>query len=77
MRELNKLHINRLTMNSGYIFVEDIDRAKSLKKVFDDMKIEYVTFVIKGRYFHIFGFKPYRIKRRFFEVCKAIGEVVE
>ena len=77
MWEMNKLHINRSTMNSGYIFVDTQKKAKELKKVFDDMKIEYVTFVNKDQYLCMIGFKPYRIKRRFFEVCAAIGEVVE
>ena len=76
MRVLNELSISK-TMNSGYIFVEDKNRAKELRKVFDDMRIPYTKFVCKGNYFCIYGFKVFRIKKKFFELVAAIRRVTE
>ena len=76
MRKLNSLQINKKTMNSGYIFVKDSRKAKQLKVLFDDMKIEYVVFIHSDKDFRVFGFKIYRIKKQFFELCSALGEVI-
>ena len=76
MREIETFYWNRLTLNSGYIFFDDLDRAKSMKKMLNDRNFRHQSYVVKEETTY-YGFKIYGIKRCFLKFMRLLKEVLE
>ena len=67
MREIETFYWNRLTLNSGYIFFDDIKKANKTRKMLTDHNFRHQTYVVKGETTY-YGFKIYGIKRCFLKI---------
>lgn len=76
MIEVDTLYINKRTLNSGHVFFDDIRKAKEFKDALSQMHIGYHETIIKSDNKLYFGFKFFRCKRRFFELCVQFKEVL-
>ena len=76
MIEINELCIDRQTMNTGYIFFDNSEKATQWRQVLEDLYIPNVIFVniIDGKRYY--GFRMFRMKKRFFKLCVCLKEVV-
>lgn len=76
MNELDTLYTDKRSLNKGYIFFDNFERSLQFKKSLEKMHIHYMKYVIKIENHTYFGFKLWGFRRRFFELCVMIKEVL-
>ena len=74
--EINTLVINKRTLNSGYILFQDSKSAKEWRDSLEQLHIGYNSFVWIVNYKTYYGFKMFRFKKQFIELCRTLKEVL-
>lgn len=75
MREIETFYWNRLTLNSGYIFFDNVYKANKTKEMLEKHHFRYQTYIIKGKP-NYYGFKIYGIKKCFLKFMGLLKEVL-
>lgn len=77
MTELDTLHVNKFTLNSGYIFFDCCKKTKKMKEALIQLHIPFNTIIFKAEGRVYYGFKVFRIKKKIYELCVKLKEVLE
>lgn len=77
MIELDTLHVNKFTLNSGYVFFDSSKKTKKMKEALLQLNIPFNTIIFKAEGRIYYGFKVFRIKRKIYELCVKFKEVME
>lgn len=73
---LEALYWDRRTFNCGYIFFDDIKKAKKMKKLLEKLNIKNVTFIITMDGNKYYGFKLLHIRRKIMNICAEMKGVI-
>lgn len=76
MWEIETFYWNRSTLNSGYIFFDDMKKANKARKMLLNHNFRHQSYIIKGKT-NYYGFKIYGIKRCFLKFMTLLKEVLE
>ena len=76
MNELDTFYTNKNTLNKGYIFFDNYKQALEFIKILEQMHIRYMKYVIQSENHKYFGFKLWGFRKRFFELCVLLKEVL-
>lgn len=74
--KVNEFVINKNTLNSGYIFFEDVTLASKFNNLISKQNIEHTIYVDKKDDHIVYGFKLFRIRNKFLDLCRILKEVV-
>lgn len=78
MKELEKLYLNKTTLNTAYIFFDDVKKVKDYEHILKDAHFHYTKYIVKGQYTSIiFGFKIFGMKRRIIELATIVKGVID
>lgn len=77
MNEIETLYLNRITLNTAYIFFDDIKKAKDCEDSLIDGHFRYLTYINKHKDVVYYGFKIYGIKRRIIELATMFKGVID
>lgn len=72
MRDLNTFYIDKRTLNSGSILVNDAKMAKKIKDVLEQLNISHSVIIVKSSENFYYELQMFRIKRKFFELVSLI-----
>lgn len=78
MNEFETLYLNKITLNTAYIFFDDLKKAKDYQDILDSAKFHYTKYIVKRHYnVTVFGFKIFGIKRRIIELATIVKGVID
>ena len=75
--EVNVLKPNKVTFNTAYIIFDNHAAAMNWKVILDLNLVPFTTYVTKKDGKLYFGFKMFRIKKKFFTLCVELKEVLK
>lgn len=76
MIETNTLIMSK-SLNKGYIFFSDKEKAKKWIKILKRYRVSYVNFVIIFNKTKYYGVRMFRMKQQFLDLCGKLKEVLE
>ena len=77
MMELNTLVLNKITLNSGYIFFDNKGKAKKAKELLEKLNIGFTLFVVHDSNNKYYGFKVFRMRKQLFKLCAGLKEIMD
>lgn len=73
---LNTLYMNKKTLNRGYIFFNDKEKAKRWEDVLIEERVGYTPFIWRIHNTTYYGFKFFRMRFQFLTLCAKFKEVM-
>lgn len=77
MKEIETLYLNKITLNTAYIFFDNVEKVKDYENTLKSSRFHYTKYVVKKHYkTTVYGFKIFGIRRRIVELATIMKGVI-